>query len=270
MSVIKTESASFSLTKASQDAIRTSAPLLVAAEVIASPVEVARNLHGYNGYFTSVGAPSLSMTEWFLHPKLLPQQLPPSFAFPPMVWGGTRPFMQPTCFHDPDDSMIPFMYGIPAYSGSKIEGRSHVDLGEKFPGQLWQVSAGLPPYYDQLYAHVDASSRAVHEATGMRSFTVNELAQVNAVAQGGMQAFPDREHPSSTAPYYCPPLFVGSPAVSSPISQVARLPPLEPGCKKRRKEQDPSKPRRKMKLHYNCRECGEPKKGHICPFNLKY
>jgi hypothetical protein len=57
----------------------------------------------------------------------------------------------------------------------------------------------------------------------------------------------------------------GSLAVESDVSPaVAESEP----AKKRAKERDPNKPRRNMKYYYNCRLCGEPKRGHVCPYNL--
>lgn len=32
-------------------------------------------------------------------------------------------------------------------------------------------------------------------------------------------------------------------------------------------ETGPEKPRRKMKTFYDCRKCGEPKRGHVCPYD---
>jgi hypothetical protein len=40
------------------------------------------------------------------------------------------------------------------------------------------------------------------------------------------------------------------------------------GTKKRAYEPSEDKPRRKMKPFYDCRKCGQPKRGHLCPFSF--
>jgi hypothetical protein len=59
------------------------------------------------------------------------------------------------------------------------------------------------------------------------------------------------------------------PGVAAPLVTDSTRETLEKESKKRSRECDIIKPRRVMKLHYDCGHCGVPKKGHVCPFNLK-
>jgi hypothetical protein len=274
-SVLRADGAVFSLTKEVLPAKRTSLNVLVAQHDGVPNTKDTYDVYYFKDREACGVGPVLSLSASVSDSKFEPRHLLEPSPVLPSEPVYPRPFAHPSLKFTSSHEVTRQFYGFCVHTGAQFVGNCPLEGGFPRFGPSVPVAprAFMPCPRNDLSHVLSFPTGNAWAGPGDVSWSLGGLEQhrKESTTTHGHAEHSNLGHSVFSTPYQFPTRSVDAPSVSAQAAPGVGVPSAPPpATKKRAKERDPNKPRRKMKLHYNCRECGELKKGHICAFSLKY